>query len=70
MTGGVAAYGQMEWEGIKVASGMQPTVLGQKIDLVLVDTKSDKIEAANAVKSAVINAVKGGKFIHVGRVTL
>jgi branched-chain amino acid transport system substrate-binding protein len=49
MTGGVAAYGDMEWSGIQVARDMEPTVLGKKIDVVLVDTKSDKIEAANAV---------------------
>ena len=49
MTGAVAAYGQMEWAGIQIAQEMQPTVLGKKIELVLVDTKSDKIEAANAM---------------------
>ena len=49
MTGGVAAYGDMEWSGIQVAKDMEPQVLGKKIDVVLVDTKSDKIEAANAV---------------------
>jgi branched-chain amino acid transport system substrate-binding protein len=49
MTGAVAAYGDMEWSGIQVAKDMEPTVLGKKIDVVLVDTKSDKIEAANAV---------------------
>ena len=49
MTGGVAAYGDMEWSGIQIAHDMEPTVLGKKIDVVLVDTKSDKIEAANAV---------------------
>lgn len=49
MTGSVASYGQMEWNGIQVANEMKPTVLGKKIELVLVDTKSDKIEAANAV---------------------
>ncbi len=49
MTGAVAAYGDMEWSGIQVAKEMEPTVLGKKIDVVLVDTKSDKIEAANAV---------------------
>ncbi len=48
MTGSVASYGQMEWNGIQVAHEMKPTVLGKKIELVLVDTKSDKIEAANA----------------------
>jgi branched-chain amino acid transport system substrate-binding protein len=49
MTGSVAAYGEMEWSGIQIARDMEPEVLGKKIDVVLVDTKSDKIEAANAV---------------------
>jgi len=49
MTGAVAAYGDMEWSGIQVAKEMEPEVLGKKVELVLVDTKSDKIEAANAV---------------------
>jgi len=49
MTGGVAAYGDMEWSGIQVAKEMEPQVLGKKIEVVLVDTKSDKIEAANAM---------------------
>ncbi len=53
MTGAVAAYGQMEWDGIQIANEMKPTVLGKKIELVLVDTKSDKIEAANAVSRLV-----------------
>jgi len=49
MTGGVASYGQMEWAGIRTANELKPTVLGKKVELVLVDEKSDKIEAANAV---------------------
>ena len=49
MTGAVAGYGQQEWAGIQIANEMQPTVLGKKIELVLTDTKSDKIEAANAM---------------------
>ncbi|MEJ5364998.1 MAG: ABC transporter substrate-binding protein [Desulfosoma sp.] len=53
MTGAVAAYGQMEWDGIQIANEIKPTVLGKKIELVLVDTKSDKIEAANAVSRLV-----------------
>ncbi len=48
MTGQVAAYGQMEWAGIKVAQIMQPSVLGRPVKLVLVDNKSDNVEAANA----------------------
>jgi branched-chain amino acid transport system substrate-binding protein len=49
MTGSAAAMGQMVWEGVKVAQRLQPEVLGQPVRLILVDTKSDKIEAANAV---------------------
>jgi len=49
MTGGVASYGQMEWAGIRTANEIKPTVLGKKVELILVDEKSDKIEAANAV---------------------
>ncbi len=55
MTGGVAAYGQEEWEGIQVAHQMQPTVLGRKVELFLVDEKSDRIEAANAVSRLIQN---------------
>src|SRR5208337_3389406 len=49
MTGGVAAYGKMEWAGIQTASSMAPEVLGKKIELVLLDTKSEQIEASNTV---------------------
>ena len=47
ITGQVAAYGQMGWDGIKLAHQMQPTVLGRPVKLVLVDNKSDNVEAAN-----------------------
>lgn len=49
MTGQVAAFGQMAWEGIQVAHSQEPTVLERHIKLSLVDTKSDKVESANAV---------------------
>ncbi len=49
MTGGVAAYGKMEWAGIQTASSMAPEALGKKIELVLLDTKSEQIEASNTV---------------------
>ena len=49
MTGPAAAMGQMVWEGVQVAHQLQPQVLGQPVKLVLVDTRSDRIEAANAV---------------------
>lgn len=49
MTGAVAAYGDMEWAGIQIAAEMEPQALERKIELILEDTKSDKIDAANAV---------------------
>jgi branched-chain amino acid transport system substrate-binding protein len=49
MTGPAAAMGQMVWEGVQVAHRLKPRVLGQPVKLVLVDTRSDRIEAANAV---------------------
>jgi branched-chain amino acid transport system substrate-binding protein len=49
MTGAVAAYGQDAWAGIQVAMEMSPNVLGKKVTVVVADTKSDKIEAANAM---------------------
>ncbi len=49
MTGAAAAMGQVAWKGIEVAQRLQPQVLGRPVRLILVDTKSDRIEAANAV---------------------
>jgi len=49
MTGPYAAGGQMTVEGVNLAFEQQPTVLGKPIKMVLVDNKSEKVEAANAV---------------------
>jgi branched-chain amino acid transport system substrate-binding protein len=49
MTGSVAAFGGDGKDGISVAMSMRPTVLGKKVEFVIADTKSDKIESANAV---------------------
>ncbi len=49
MTGSAAAMGQVAWKGVDIARRLKPEVLGKKVRLVLADTKSDKIEAANAV---------------------
>lgn len=63
MTGANAAGGIMELEGIQLANELYPTVLGKKIELVVVDNKSDKVEAANAVTRLVerdkVNVVLG-----------
>jgi branched-chain amino acid transport system substrate-binding protein len=49
LTGENGGGGQQETDGIKYANKMYPEVLGKKIELVIVDNKSDKAEAANAV---------------------
>lgn len=49
MTGSVAAYGQMINEGVELIMDIVGTeVLGKQVEYVLVDNKSDKVEAANA----------------------
>ncbi len=53
MTGGISAFGKMTWEGIEIAHKMMPTVAGNDIKLVLLDNRSDKTEAANAVARAI-----------------
>jgi branched-chain amino acid transport system substrate-binding protein len=57
MTGANAAGGALEIEGIKLANELYPTVnvggKDYKVELVIVDNKSDKVEAANAVQRLV-----------------
>ena len=53
MTGGISAFGQMTWEGIQIAHSVKPTVAGHEIKLVLLDNRSEKTEAANAVARAI-----------------
>jgi len=48
LTGANGAGGADEVDGIKLANKLYPTVLGKKVVLVVVDNKSDKVEAANA----------------------
>lgn len=48
MTGSNAPYGQNAWKGLQLALADRPTVLGRPVELVLVDNKSDKVEASNA----------------------
>ena len=50
ITGGNAIGGQLEVDGVKLAHKQYPTIDGKKIELVVVDNKSDKVESANAVK--------------------
>ncbi len=50
LTGQMAYGGQLELDGVKMAHKELPSVLGKKIELFVVDNKSDKVESANAVK--------------------
>ncbi|MDR1955907.1 MAG: ABC transporter substrate-binding protein [Treponema sp.] len=54
MTGANAAGGAMEVEGIRLANELKPTVTvggtTYRVELVIADNKSDKVEAANAVQ--------------------
>ena len=49
MSGSSNVYGQAVYQGIKVAHTIRPTVLNRHVELILVDTMSKKMEAANAV---------------------
>jgi len=53
MTGANAAGGEMTVEGIKLANEKIGTVLGKKVELVIVDNKSDKVEAASAASKLI-----------------
>ena len=67
MTGANAAGGAMEVEGIRLANELNPTVeVGgktYKVELVIADNKSDKVEAANAVQRLIdrdkVNVILG-----------
>lgn len=48
LTGANGAGGADEYDGIKLANKLFPKVLGKTVQLVAVDNKSDKVEAANA----------------------
>lgn len=53
MTGANAAGGEMTVEGIELAHEKVGEVLGKKVELVVVDNKSDKVEAANAASKLI-----------------
>jgi len=53
LTGGVSAFGQLVWEGVQLAHEQVLKVLGEEIELVLIDNRSEKTEAANAVSRAI-----------------
>lgn len=53
ITGSYAGGGAMELEGFELANELYPEVLGKKIELVVSDSKSDKVEASMAAQSLV-----------------
>lgn len=56
MTGPIASYGQTAWEGVEIANKISPTLKnGDKIKLVLVDNKGDKVETATAATGLVVD---------------
>ncbi|WP_442894946.1 ABC transporter substrate-binding protein [Bartonella sp. CB178] len=55
LTGPYAFGGELELSGIRLAHKKMPEVLGRKVELVVVDNKSDKVEAANAVMRLTAN---------------
>jgi branched-chain amino acid transport system substrate-binding protein len=63
ITGANAAGGALEVEGAKLANKLYPEVLGKKVELVIVDNKSDKVEAASAAARLIekdkVNAIIG-----------
>ncbi len=63
LTGQNAFGGQLELEGTQLAHTLNPEILGKKVELVIVDNKSDKVEAANAVTRLIendkVNAIIG-----------
>ncbi len=60
MTGPVAAWGTIEWQGIKVAQKLKPEVNGKKIKLILEDAASHPESSALSVEKL---AEKGVKFV-------
>jgi len=76
LTGANAAGGELEVEGMKLANQLYPEVLGKKVELVVVDNKSDKAEAASAAArliekdkvSAIIGSWGSGYSIAAGNI--
>jgi branched-chain amino acid transport system substrate-binding protein len=49
MSGAIAAYGQTAYEGLTLANKLEPKLKnGDTVKIVLIDTKGEKVEAANA----------------------
>ena len=55
MTGSNAPYGENALRGLKLAVEARPSVLGRPVELVVVDNKSDKVEASNGANRLIQN---------------
>lgn len=53
LTGANAGGGELEKKGAELANKLYPEVLGKKVELVIVDNKSDKVESATAATKLV-----------------
>jgi len=53
ITGASSAFGQQGKQGLLLANEMYPKVLGQDVMIVFIDTKSEKVESANAFTRAI-----------------
>jgi branched-chain amino acid transport system substrate-binding protein len=63
MSGSIAAYGQTAYEGVSLANKLEPTLKnGDTVKVILIDTKGEKVEAANAA-SRLISAEKVAAII-------
>ena len=63
LTGQNAFGGQLELEGVQMAHKEKGEILGKKVELFVVDNKSDKVEAANAVKRLIELIVPAGGMV-------
>jgi branched-chain amino acid transport system substrate-binding protein len=66
MTGAMATGGELCMRGYELAHEQNPTVLGKPVELVLVDNKSDKVEAASAVSRLIERDGVIGVFVSYG----
>ena len=59
----VGIFNCLTGQSTQLAHTLNPTILGKKVELVIVDNKSDKVEAANAVTRLIendkVNAIIG-----------
>ncbi|MGB4754902.1 MAG: ABC transporter substrate-binding protein [Fervidobacterium sp.] len=76
LTGGVASFGDLVKKGIELAHEEKGTVLGERVDIVYMDTRSEKTEAANGAARlidkegviAIIGEVISGNSLAAGEI--